>query len=330
MPDVLRGTLALDVAADDEVTRMAHVSSPSTAGDLTGMPDDGMCWIHIDRTASGAAQWIREKSGIDPVAAEALLAEDTRPREARSGDGLLVILRGVNLNPGAEPDDMLSLRMWVDARRLVSLRHYRFLAVRDVRELLDQGHGPASPGDLLVDLAERLGERMSDVLDSLSDRLDVLEDQVITHESHAIRPKLARVRREAIALRRYLAPQRDVLARLQNERVEWLSDLDRVRLREAADRMTRYVEDLDAMRDRAAVTQDELNNRLSERMNRTMYVLSLVAAIFLPLGLMTGLLGINVGGIPWADDPAGFAAVTGLLVLIAVGLVSLFRWMRWL
>jgi zinc transporter len=60
-----------------------------------------------------------------------------------------------------------------------------------------------------------------------------------------------------------------------------------------------------------------------------MYVLSLVAAIFLPLGLMTGLLGINVGGIPWAEDPAGFAAVTGLLVLIAVGLVSLLRWMRW-
>jgi len=300
------------------------------ADEAPGAGDPGPFWVHLDRSQPETARWIRERSGIDPVAAAALLAEDTRPREARSDDGLLVILRGVNLNPGAEPDDMLSLRMWVDSRRLVSLRHHRFLAVHDVRELLDQGRGPTSPGDLLVDLAERLGERMSDVLDSLSDRLDMLEDEVIADESHAIRPKLARVRREAIALRRYLAPQRDVLARLQNERVEWLTDMDRLRLREAADRMTRYVEDLDAMRDRAAVTQDELNNRLSERMNRTMYVLSLVAAIFLPLGLMTGLLGINVGGIPWADDPAGFAAVTGILVLIAVGLVSLFRWMRWL
>lgn len=299
------------------------------ADEVPGPDDPNLYWIHLDRSVPEAVRWIREGSGIDPVAAAALLAEDTRPREARSGEGLLVILRGVNLNPGAEPDDMLSLRMWVDARRLVSVRHHRFLAVRDVRELLDQGHGPTSTGDLLVDLAERLGERMSDALSGLGERLDSLEENVIADEIHEIRPKLARVRREAIALRRYLAPQRDVLARLQSERSEWLTDGDRIRLREAADRTTRYVEDLDAIRDRAAVTQDELNNRLSERMNRTMYVLSLVAAIFLPLGLMTGLLGINVGGIPWAEDPMGFAAVTAILVLIAVGLVSLFRWMRW-
>ena len=171
---------------------------------------------------------------------------------------------------------------------------------------------------------------MSDVLGGLGDTLDALEEDVISDESHEIRPKLARVRREAISLRRYLAPQRDVLARLQSERVEWLTDVDRIRMREAADRMTRYVEDLDAIRDRAAVTQDELNSRLSERMNKTMYVLSLVAAVFLPLGLLTGLLGINVGGIPWADDPTGFVVVTVLLLLVAGGLFWLFKWLRWL
>ncbi len=300
------------------------------AEELETPPDDGTYWIHLDRSAPDAEQWVRKESGIDPVAAEALLAEDTRPREARLADGLLVILRGVNLNPGADPDDMLSLRMWIDAHRLVSLRHHRFLAVQDVRELLDEGRGPTSAGDLLVHLAERLGERMSDVLGGLGDTLDALEEDVISDESHEIRPKLARVRREAISLRRYLAPQRDVLARLQSERVEWLTDVDRIRMREAADRMTRYVEDLDAIRDRAAVTQDELNNRLSERMNKTMYVLSLVAAVFLPLGLLTGLLGINVGGIPWADDPTGFVVVTVLLLLVAGGLFWLFKWLRWL
>jgi zinc transporter len=103
-----------------------------------------------------------------------------------------------------------------------------------------------------------------------------------------------------------------------------------VHLREIADRTTRYVEDLDSARDRAAVTQDELNSRLSERMNKTMYVLSIVAGIFLPLGLLTGLLGINVGGIPGTQSPFAFLIVCALLVLVAILQAVLFKRMRWL
>ena len=96
----------------------------------------------------------------------------------------------------------------------------------------------------------------------------------------------------------------------------WLDDASRSRLREAADRITRSIEDLDAARDRAAVTYEELGSRIAEEMNATMYRLTVVAAIFLPLGLLTGLLGINVGGIPGTDSPRAFAVVcVGLLLL---------------
>lgn len=297
--------------------------------DLRANSANGVLWIHLDRSEPAAERWIREESGIDSVSTQALLAEETRPREARSGNGLLVILRGVNLNPGADPDDMVSLRLWVDADRVVSLRSKRLMAVQDVRDEIVGGRGPRSTGGLLVNLVERLGERMSDVLSGLTEAADTLEEEVISEESYELRPKLARLRREAIALRRYLAPQRDLLSRLQTERVDWLDEVDRVRVREAADRTTRYVEDLDAVRDRCAITQDELNNRLAERMNKTMYVLSIIAAIFLPLGLLTGLLGINVGGIPGADSRVGFIAVTLVLVVVAAGLVWLFKWLRW-
>ena len=101
-------------------------------------------------------------------------------------------------------------------------------------------------------------------------------------------------------------------------------------LRELLERTARFVEDLDSARDRAAITQEELNNRLSEQMNKAMYVLSIVAAIFLPLSLLTGLLGINVGGIPGAENKWAFLLVTFLLVLIALMLISLFRRIKWL
>ena len=101
-------------------------------------------------------------------------------------------------------------------------------------------------------------------------------------------------------------------------------------IREIAERTSRFVEDIDAAKDRAAITQEELNSRLSEQMNKAMYVLSIVAAIFLPLGLLTGLLGINVGGIPGAENKWAFMGVTLLLIGLATLLILLFKRIKWL
>jgi len=294
----------------------------------TPLPEGHFLWLHWDRKNPAAEQWLRERSGLDAVVCEALLAEETRPRSLLVGEGLLATLRGVNLNEGADPEDMTSIRAWIDAGRVITLRGQRVMAIQDIRDSLEQGKGPTSPGDFLVDLASRLIERMSPVLVTLDEVVDDLEEQVVEAQTYELRSRLGDVRRQAIALRRYLAPQRDVMARLQSERVPWLTDLDRARLREAADRLTRYVEDLDASRERAAVTQEELAGRLSEQMNRTMYVLSLVAAVFLPLGLLTGLLGINVGGIPGTENRWAFAIVCAILIIFATAGLWAFRRLR--
>jgi zinc transporter len=287
---------------------------------------DGVLWIHLHRNGEEAARWLSKESGLEAIVCEALLAEETRPRVTAVKDGLLVILRGVNLNPGADPEDMVSVRLWIDAWRVISVRIRHLMAIEDIRNGLASGGGPKTSGDFLVQIAEGLIARMGPVMSDLDDEVDALEDQLITAESRELRTTIAGLRRQAIGLRRYLAPQRDVLSRLQVEPASWLDDALRLRLREATDRVTRYVEDLDAARERAAVTQEELANRLSEQMNRTMYVLSLVAAVFLPLGLLTGLLGINVGGIPWAESAWGFVIVTALLLLLAAGQFLFFRW----
>ena len=133
-----------------------------------------------------------------------------------------------------------------------------------------------------------------------------------------------------MTIRRYLAPQRDMLSRLAIEPTPLLSDRDRMHLRETADELTRQVEELDLLRERAALIQEQMSAMASEQMNRTMYVLSLVAAIFLPLGLVTGLLGVNVGGIPGSESPWAFAGLCALMVVLAVLEFLLFRKMRWL
>lgn len=291
--------------------------------------DESLVWVHLDCTNEAVKTWLRESSGLDPVTAEALVSEETRPRCLPVGDGLLVNLRGVNFNPGADPDDMVSLRMWVEHNRLITLRREKLLAVEDVRNELLAGKGPKNAVGLLLRLAERLIARAGETVAGLDEAIDALEEEVLTRESHELRGRIAATRRTAIGIRRYLSPQRDAMNQLWAAQASWIQDQDRGRLRELADRVTRYVEDLDSIRDRAAVTQEELNARLAEQTNRTMYVLSVVAGIFLPLGLLTGLLGINVGGMPGTENPDAFWNVCFLLVAITVFEIALLRRQKW-
>lgn len=293
-------------------------------------PEQGVLWLHLHYGREDARAWLLEESGIDPISCAALMASETRPRSAVKKDALLVNLRGVNLNPGAQPDDMISLRLWLERDRVVTLRGRRLKAIPDVRTALEEGRGPRDAGELLIAIADRLLVRMSDCLRNLDEQIALLDERILGGPKPELRADIANLRRRAIGLRRYLAPQRDAVARLYAERVPWLDEMHRERLREIADRTTRRLEDLDEAREHAAVAHEEFSSRMAEQMNRTMYVLAIVAAIFLPLGLLTGLLGINVGGLPGAEEPTAFWIVCGILVAVAGFQYWLFRRMHWL
>lgn len=293
-------------------------------------PDQGFLWIHFDYSSQNVQEWLFGKSGLEEVISDALIEEDSRPRCTSFQEGLLLGLRGVNLNPGADPEDMVGIRIWFETDRIISTRKRKILSISDIRAALEQGIGPESLGDFLVQLAGRMMERMRHVIDDLEDAVADVEDQVLTSESRQLRTELAALRRQAISLRRYFSPQREALSRLLTEKITWLDESDRIRLREVYDQLTRHIEDLDEARDRAAVTQEQLINSLSEQMNNKMYILSIVAAIFLPLGFLTGLLGINVGGIPGADSKLGFSVFVILLVGVVSFQIWFFKKKKWL
>lgn len=293
-------------------------------------PEQGPIWLHFDYTDQRAAEWISNESGLDEVVASALLEEESRPRVSLIGTGILAALRGVNLSPGSDPEDMVAIRLWIDDKRIISTRKRRLLSESDVIKSFEDRQGPTTTGEFIVDLSERLIARMEGTIEDIEDRVDRMEEEMITSESHTLRSQLSQIRREAIMLRRYLAPQREAMMKLQMENIPWLNDTDRLHLRETTDRLIRYTEDLDSVRDRAAVTQEELVNRLSEQMNTRMYVLSLVAAVFLPLGFLTGLLGINVGGIPGSENSSAFVIFILLLVIVVIGQIVIFKKKNWL
>lgn len=275
-------------------------------------------WIHLNRDEAGAVAWLEHVAGIAADVRASLLTEDTRPRCEAVHDGLLIDLRGVNLNPGAEPDDMLALRLWAEEGLVVTLRRHQIMAADDMSRRLESDCGPKTTGDLIVGLAEHLTERMQPTIDGLEEAVDRLESTI--DDVRIDIAALPGIRQTAVALRRFIAPQQIALSRLVTVSSPLLNEDHRVDLRHGVDTVTRLVEDLDHVRERTGIVDDLVRQRQADQMARSTYLLSLVATLFLPLGFLTGLLGINVGGIPGADVTWAFWVVC--ILLSALGLIG--------
>lgn len=285
-------------------------------------------WLHIDYSSPDAATWLRER-GLENRVIESLVRQETRPRTLTIGNGLLVVLRGINTNPGNEPEDMVSLRMWITPNRLISVRQRKLLSAQDVRESLHDGDGPVSIQDLVTTLIERIADHISHFVDTIEERALAFEEAVSTSAANELRREVSTLRRQTAIVRRFLAPQRDALDALCRLSKGMLDEEHNFAIREQCDRITRYVEDLDLVRERALVIQEELLNRMAQEQNARMYVLSIVAAIFLPITFITGLFGMNVGGLPGLENPKSFVIVCGFMLLVSIAVAVLFRIKRW-
>jgi zinc transporter len=304
-------------------------------------PRDGVLWIHLERDHPNTRKWMMEASGIDPVTGEALLAEESRPRvEAVDDEALLIVLRGISrISAGVESEmgadgvDFVPVHLWIDGHRLVSLRDkdHQLGALRDIRDAHVLGKGPGRPGDLLVKIADKIVKDLEPVLDAMDDEIDRLEDELFDRKnlSEGVRCQLSNLRRRAIHLRRYLAPQRDALNRLQNEDVTWLTTRDKALLREVTDKVLRFIEYLDAIRDRSTILHEDLAGLVHERIARTSNRMTALAAMLLPPSLIAGLLGMNVGGIPAASDPYGFFEVAAFAAGLSAAVFLVLRYVKW-
>jgi zinc transporter len=288
-------------------------------------------WIHVNSGSERVRRWLPTDGGLTEPTAGAMLSRESRPRAFHGSKGFVAILRGVNLNPGSEVEDMVSLHIWSDGQRLITVREEKLRTVREVYEhLVEERDGPVSVPALFLSLIDHLTDRIGLIVAQYDEMLDDIEERTERDDPSELRQELGDLRQEVVGLRRFLTPQREALNRLMAEPPKWLDQRMELELRETADRTQRHIEEIDVARERALVLKDDIANRLSEQMNRNMYVLSIVAAIFLPLSFVTGLLGINVGGMPGVSDGSAFwLTCTMLTGLLAIELF-LFRWLKWM
>lgn len=287
----------------------------------------GQCWFHIDYSFVEARDWLRALE-LDDTIVDALCRVETRPRAAQFEQGSLLCLRGINLNPGAEPEDMVSLRIWIEKDRIVTVRQRRLLAVQDLRAELEQGRGPRTVSEVMMSIVERLADRVSIFVDELEERLGNIEEQIERDLDARRRQDISSLRRQTAMVRRYLAPQKEALDTFFRFSRSNLAEAELIR--EHADRFARYVEDLDLVRERAMVLQEELLNLAVQRQGDRMYALSIIAAVFLPITFISGVFGMNVAGLPGIESPDAFMLVAASMVGITAAIVGLFKMKGWL
>lgn len=286
-------------------------------------------WLHVCAVHPNTPAWLQAQHGLDPLIVEAMTAEETRPRILVRPYGVMIILRAMNLHPGAEPEDMISIRLWLDDKRVITARRRDIVAVEDIYQLIEEGRGPQTSGDFLTTIVQRLFERMEIVLEDLEDTLSAAEEQLALGNAGDIAGTATLIRRRTAIFSRYIMPQRTVLEGLLNADISWLDNGQKEVLHECLDRVIRYVEELREIRDRAQILNDDINNADSQRLNKITYMFSVAATVFLPLGFLTGLVGINLGGIPGAGHGHAFWWFTGACVILCGLQVLIFKKLKW-
>lgn len=290
---------------------------------LPVVPSRGFKLVIGNSKAPEFKLWLREELG--EFNSGLLTSPTSRARCTVMDDRALVILRVVR--PGAAPHDVgrQFLTVWIEHGRVIIASELNILDFMGLSKLEQLAHAPISPADLIARLALRATDRLEPLIEMLGDRLDEVEETLITHRTEKAQDNLEHLRRTLINFRRLVWPQRDALTTLEIEDLSFFSDRDRLRLRDAAMRTARIGDELQALSERAVLVHEEIIDDRAEQMNRTMLLLAAVTVVFSPLTLISGMLGMNVSGIPLAEYGGAFWIVCGALIALAVGLVW---WMR--
>ena len=287
----------------------------------------GFVWLHAEGVGHGETMDVPDY--VPPLAANALVASETRPRCDEVDDAVLINLRGTAADLMQDSDGLVSIRVWVEGARVTSVSRHRLAALAKVEALMRAGK-ITDGGDFVAALAQAISTLLDPQVADLGDELDDCEGMLDGGNIYELRRKIAAIRSQAIVLRRFVAPDRDALVEMAQLPFEWIGKDDRMHLREAADQFARMAEELESVRERAALLHEQLTDLRAEMIDQRSLAIAVTAFIFLPLTFVTGLLGMNVEGIPFAQAPWAFWGVVGFCAVIGLAVMAWFARRHWL
>ena len=291
-------------------------------------PAKGFALISGNSRAPEFKVWLKRELG--DFNADLITVPSTRSRCTVLDDRALVVLRVAR--PGADPEDvgLQLLTMWIEKGRVIIASELNIVEFLGITQWRQTHHAPVSPADLVARLALRAADRIEPLIERMGDSLDSIEEMLMMNRAGDTRSRLAHLRRTLINMRRLIWPQRDVLTTLEIEDLSFFTARDRVRLREAAARTARLGDEMQTLSERAVLVHEQLLDTRAEQMNQTMLLLAAATVVLMPLTVISGILGMNVEGIPFHDSPYAFWIVTGFLCVLGVAIYLFMRKKKWM
>lgn len=286
-------------------------------------------WLHFNYKNSLARDWVKQHITISDGSFHLLTAEDTRPRCLHEDNSIFVSLRGINLNQNANPEDMISIRIWVCNNLVITSNNRHSQSIKRVLEMLGDNSQLSSAEDVLLNLIAQSSSIADKFIEQIENKIDIEEDNIAKARFEEFNPKMSHLRRQIATIRRFLAPQREALEKLYRNKVASFSIEFYDELYLYLDKSMLLLESLDLIRERILVLQEQFMGLISHQQNSRLYLLAIISAIFLPLTFLSGLLGMNVGGLPGLDSAVAFWWVTGFCVLVAIVLLLWFKKKHW-
>jgi zinc transporter len=289
---------------------------------------DANIWLHFNLADLRAKRWIETCAAIPRAAKQILLGTSNQMMLEPVEHGLVGVLGDLHHEFDTDPSKIGVLRLYLDNRLLISVRRHPLKSIDSLRRSVADGVPAAKPISLVIRLLHHLSETFGATITELGETTDRIEDRILDNHINNESNELGRARQLIVRLRRHLVPQRHALIGLLSRLPNWLSADETTALRQAVERLDMLGHDLDLVQDRARLLQDELANKQAERTNHNLYFLSIVTAIFMPITLITGVFGMNVGGLPGLQSNEGFIGVILLMLITVIVSMCLLYWKK--
>jgi magnesium transporter len=320
----------------------SHAEVASQQPRLAELHGDGLTWIHLEAPSHEEVQLLAARFGWHPLDVEDVLSRRERPKvdaytEAEAGGYLFAVLHFPvydatvgRLNAGeldvfVGPDYLVTLPT-VELRPVTHLFHRCDDSEELRRNLFSRGSGR-----LLYELLDDLYDYCFPILDKIALKLRQIDEEIDDIEPRAkerVRD-IHKVKQEIISYRKIVRPQRPTLRQLERGIERFLPEELELYFDDIVDASERIWDLLDNYKEVVEALEDTNESLISHQQNDILYVLTIFSVVMLPLTFLTGVFGMNVH-FPGFDTGSGFFVSLGLFVVTIVGMISFFRWKKWL
>ncbi|MBS0347413.1 MAG: transporter [Proteobacteria bacterium] len=281
--------------------------------------DGAFAWLHFNLANAATERWLREHLGEVDAFFDALHEGSRSTRIEYAHDALIAVVNDVLYEFDFEPSQLATLWLYLDERTVISARLQPLRTIDRLREAVRQGETFDSTVAMLTHLLRDQADVLVQIVRTATDQVDDVEDTMLAERGQRSRARLGSLRRVLVRLRRLLAPEPGALFRLLNQPPRWIAPDDLQDLRHSTEEFSAVLADMSALQERIKLLQEEVAARVTEETNRSVFVLTMVTVLALPINMIAGLLGMNVGGIPLADHPEGFWIVVAIIASFTVG-----------